>query len=242
VVPDDEGAAALASEAARRSVIVERVVADLADPDVRAGLLRPLQPWALVNNAGYMNAGRIQDVPLDDARRQLELMVVAPVDLTRQALLGMIDRGQGRIVNVTSSAVHTSSPLTGWYAAAKAALRELNDALRLELNDTGVDVIDVEPGGYRTRIWDRAKVELQDRQLRSDRPELYHRALKHMDEARRWMGDPEDVGAAVAGVLTVGQPPRHVRIGPGARVLRTLDAVLPDRLWDRGAGLPARAT
>jgi NAD(P)-dependent dehydrogenase (short-subunit alcohol dehydrogenase family) len=114
LVPDEEGAATLADQADRHRLPVQVVVADLTDPAARSSVVSDAAPWALINNAGYMNAGQIEDVPLEDARRQLELMVVAPVDLVAQALPAMLRRGHGRIVNVTSSAVHSSTPLTGW--------------------------------------------------------------------------------------------------------------------------------
>lgn len=132
---------------------MEVVEADLSQPEGRRDHLAHLDLWGLVNNAGYMNAGQIRDVPIDDARRQIETMVLAPAELALQVLPGMIGRGQGRIVNVTSSAVHTTTPLTGWYTACKAALRQVNDSLRLEVAPCGVAVVDIEPGGYR--VWDR---------------------------------------------------------------------------------------
>ena len=58
--------------------------------------------------------------------------MLAPVDLMRRMLPHMLERGEGRILNVTSAAVHTSTPFTGWYQACKAALRELTDALPAE--------------------------------------------------------------------------------------------------------------
>jgi short-subunit dehydrogenase len=240
LVPDEEGASALRAEMDRLGLGVEAIVADLGDPAARASVVSDRAPWALVNNAGYMNAGQIQDVNVDDARRQLEVMVVAAADLAQQALPAMLRAGQGRIVNVTSSAVHTSTQLTGWYAACKAALREITDALRLELHDTGVDVVDIEPGGYRTGIWPGAAAELRRRKDGTGRPDLYDRALRCIDRAADRMPDPEEVAGAIGDVLTAGQPPPHVRIGPGARLLRTVDALVPDRIWDGTAAILAR--
>lgn len=205
---------------------------DLSEPGSRRDVAGNLDLWALVNNAGFMNAGQIRDVPVEAARRQLETMVLAPVDLIHQALPAMIARGHGRIVNVTSSAVHASTPLTGWYVAAKAALRELNDSLRLELRACGVDVIDIEPGGYRTRIWPRAARELDVRARNSARPQLYHRVLRHLGSARSMMADPAAVARVIGEVLTEGRPPRHRRVGPGALSLRAADTLLPDAIWD----------
>jgi NAD(P)-dependent dehydrogenase (short-subunit alcohol dehydrogenase family) len=233
LVPTSAEKDALVEEAARRRVPVEVIEADLSDPERRRDLLAGLDLWALVNNAGYMNAGQLRDVPLEAARRQIETMVLAPVDLARQALPAMIERGQGRIVNITSSAVNTSTPLTGWYQACKAALRELNDSLRLEVGPSGVEVIDIEPGGYRTGIWGGAVADLRSRRESSARPDIYDRVLDRLDSARHLMGDPDWVALAIGRVLTTGQPRAHVRIGPGAGVLRFLDRVVPDRIWDR---------
>lgn len=239
LVPDDGESRVLGRAAEERGLAVETVVADLSDPARRAGLVSGLGLWGLVNNAGYMGAGEVRDVAVDDARRQLETMVLAPVDLVRQTLPSMIELRQGRIVNVTSSALHTNTPLTGWYTACKAALRQLNDSLRVELAGCGVDVIDIEPGGYRTGIWDRAAGELQQRRRAASRPDLYDRVLRHLRRAETLMGEPGHVALAVADVLTTGRPPRHKRIGPGAGLLRIADRIVPDRAWDRRSPWPA---
>jgi NAD(P)-dependent dehydrogenase (short-subunit alcohol dehydrogenase family) len=240
LVPNAVEKKALLEAAHERGLDVEVLEADLADADGRTDLLAGMKLWALVNNAGYMNAGQLRDVPIHDARDQLEVMVLAPLDLTLQALGPMIAAGQGRIVNVTTSAVHTSTPLTGWYQACKAALRELNDALRVELLDTGVNVIDLEPGGYRTGIWARAEAELNDRRSGSDRPELYDRVLRRIGSAEPAMGEPDQVAQEVGKLLTSGQPPRHRRIGPGSGLLRFFDQAVPDRVWDRLVATTAR--
>lgn len=239
LVVDETAAESLRAESIAQAAPVTVVVADLGDISARRDLASSIRPWALVNNAGYLNAGQVRDVSLEDARGQLEVMVLAPVDLILQVLPPMIERGQGRIVNVTSSAVHASTPLSGWYAACKAALREINDALRIELDGTGVDVVDVEPGGYRTGIWGRAASELEERKVRSSRPELYERVIARLGTDQERMGDPEDAARAVVDLLTVGRPPNHLLVGPGARWLRILDSVLPDRVWDAAASAVA---
>lgn len=237
VVPDSGQADRLDAQARQSGVAVEVVVADLSCPEQRAGVASGRGLWAVVNNAGYMDAGQIRDVPIDDARRQIETMVLAPADLARQALPGMLEMGHGRIVNITSSAVHTNTPLTGWYTACKAALRQVNDSLRLELGRCGIDVIDIEPGGYRTGIWSRAVAEMEQRCRESRRPDLYDRVIRHLDTASAIMGDPGNVALAVADVLTVGRPPRRKRVGPGSRSLRLADRVLPDAVWDRAVSV-----
>ena len=233
VVRDEDESAALTEAASRDEVSVQVVEADLGDSVRRAAVLENLELYALVNNAGFMNAGLLRDVPDEEARNQLEVMVIAPLDLARRALPFMLTRGEGRIVNVTSAAVHTSTPFTGWYQACKAALRELTDALRVELAGTGIDVVDVEPGGFATGIWARGHGELLAHQARSARPEAYDRPLEALARFESKLGDPTEVAEAIGHTLTAGHPRFHQRIGPGANVLRTVAELVPDRLWDR---------
>ncbi len=232
LVPDAEEEA-LSCAAAERGVEVGRIAADLANPQRRAAAVKDLELYALVNNAGYMNAGLLTDVPIPDARTQFEAMVLAPVDLTRRILPHMLEQGEGRIVNVTSAAVHASTPFTGWYQACKAALRELTDALRSELEDTGVDVINIEPGGFQTGIWDRGKAELRRRQRNSSRADAYEKPLELIERTKPRMGDPDDVAEVIGRVLTEAHPRAHVRVGPDAGPLRLVSELVPDRVWDR---------
>jgi short-subunit dehydrogenase len=233
LVPDAEGETILEAAAAERGLPVAVLRADLADPLRRAAVVKDMRLYALVNNAGYMNAGLALDVPIADARTQFEVMVLAPMDLTRRMLPYMLERGEGRVVNVTSAAVHTSTPFTGWYQACKAALRELTDALRAELEATGVDVLDIEPGGFRTAIWDRGQTELRSHQRLSARAEAYEEPLDLIRKTEPSMGDPVDVARAIGQALTESHPRAHQRIGRDAGPLRLVSDVVPDRIWDR---------
>lgn len=236
LVPDEAGADQLHKEARSRGRSVQVKVADLAVPDDRQRVMDGLELYALVNNAGYLNAGLLQDVPLDEARRQFEVMVFAPVDLALRALPPMLERGEGRIVNVTSAAVHSSTPYSGWYQSAKAALRELADSLRLELDSTGIEVIDIEPGGFNTGIWDRARDELMGRKRTSFRPEAYDKPVELIDEHQSSMAAPSEVATKVRSILTSEGPRPHYRVGRDAGPLRAASELVPDRLWDRVVG------
>lgn len=233
LVPDDEEAGRLCDAAGERRVDVATVTADLADPSARAHAAEGLALYALVNNAGYLNAGLLRDVAIDDARRQLEVMALAPVDLALRAIPAMLDRGEGRIVNVTTAAVHTATPFSGWYQATKAVLRELTDSLRLELAGSGLDIVDVEPGAMDTRIWPRAGAELRRRRSVSATPGGYRRALFVADRLAPLAPDPAAVARAVGRALIAGGPPAHVRVGVQAPLARAVSELVPDRLWDR---------
>lgn len=127
----------------------ERAVAEVEE---RSGGLH-----ALVNNAGYAQSGAVEDVPDELVRRQLETNVVAPLRLARLVLPGMRERGEGRVVNVSSVAGRLSTPLMGWYCASKHALEAATDALRMEVEADGVRVVLIEPGMFGTDVWAAAK-------------------------------------------------------------------------------------
>ena len=114
-------------------------------------------PWAVVNNAGFAQSGAVEDVSDTLVRAQLETNVVAPIRIARLVLPGMRERGEGRIVNISSVAGRLSTPLMGWYCASKHALEAVTDALRMEVEADGVRVVLVEPGMFGTDIWSAAQ-------------------------------------------------------------------------------------
>lgn len=144
--------------AGERGVVVRTVEMDVDDEDSCREVVGGLDDlWAVVNNAGYAQSGAVEDVTDAQARAQLETNVVAPMRIARLVLPGMRERGEGRIVNVSSVAGRMSTPLAGWYCASKHALEAVTDALRMEVEPDGVRVVLVEPGMFGTDIWSAAR-------------------------------------------------------------------------------------
>ena len=145
-------ASALRDAAGVRGLTLRSVLMDVADAaSTERGFAEIAEltgggPWAVVNNAGFAQAGAIEDV--DDAalRYQLEVNLVAPARIARLVLPAMRERGEGRIVNMSSIAGRVSLPLLGWYCAAKHGLEAMTDALRMEVAQYGIRVVLVEPG------------------------------------------------------------------------------------------------
>jgi short-subunit dehydrogenase len=107
----------------------------------------------LVNNAGGGVGGRIGAVgDRDEAREAFEVNYWSPLALVRALLPGMLARGEGVIVNVTSMAQVNSWPGFGAYAATKGALAVATETLRLELIGTGVHVVEAIPGPVDTAV------------------------------------------------------------------------------------------
>jgi NAD(P)-dependent dehydrogenase (short-subunit alcohol dehydrogenase family) len=104
----------------------------------------------LVNNAGYGSYGALEDVPLDEARRQFEVNVFGAARLAQLVLPVMRAQHSGTIVNITSVGGKIHTPLGSWYHGTKFALEAVSDCLRLETKPFGINVMVIEPGGIRS--------------------------------------------------------------------------------------------
>jgi NAD(P)-dependent dehydrogenase (short-subunit alcohol dehydrogenase family) len=217
--------------AAAEGLEVRTVMLDVTDAAACTRVMHRLNPWGLVNNAGTSFTGAVEDVDDAEARAALETMVIAPMRLCRLALPHMRRQGGGRIVNVSSIYGLTTTPLTGWYQAAKHALEALSDALRMEVASDGIDVILVEPGSFKTGIWDQASKEMEGRSG-SRYEEVYRRSLQQIRLAEPFMGDPRKVAKTIAGALTSRRPKPRYLVGIDAKSMAALDRLVPTQVRD----------
>ncbi|HWE54942.1 MAG TPA: SDR family oxidoreductase [Acidimicrobiales bacterium] len=227
-------------QAEEAGVRVETVILDVTDAVGCEEVIGDLRPWAVVNNAGYGGMGAIEDVDDDEARLLFETMVFAPMRLARLAVPVMREGGSGRIVNMSSVFGLTTSPLAGWYAGAKHALEALSDALRVEVASSGIKVVLIEPGGFRTGIWDEVSREI-DRRADSDYLSAYRRSATGLRFTQGLMGHPDRVAKVVGRALAARFPQPRYLVGLDAAALtigqRLSPTVLRDRITRLGLGL-----
>jgi NAD(P)-dependent dehydrogenase (short-subunit alcohol dehydrogenase family) len=222
----------VAKAAADAGVEVETLVVDVTDAAGCERIMADLTLYGLVNNAGYTGTGAIEDVGDDDARAQLETMVVAPMRLARLALPRMRARGEGRIVNISSIYGRTTTPLTGWYQATKHALEALSDALRMEVAATGVKVVLIEPGGFKTGIWEEFERDVAGHQG-SRYESAYRRSLQTMKATQVVMGQPAKVARVIARALSSPVPRARYLVGYDAQALALVQSITPTAVKDR---------
>ena len=110
----------------------------------------------LINNAGYGQAGALEDVPYEALCEQFATNVFGLMELTRHAIPIMRQQKQGRIINISSLLGIISMPFRGAYNASKYAVEGLSDTLRLELKPSGIHVITIEPGPIASQFRDNA--------------------------------------------------------------------------------------
>src|SRR5436190_5201443 len=200
-VRSQEKADVVAKAAADAGVDIETHILDVTDSDRCAEVIDAVRPWGLVNNAGYSGTGAVEDVSDEEARDQLEAMVVAPMRLARLALPHMRAAGGGRIVNVSSIYGRTTTPLTGWYQASKHALEAVSDALRMEVASAGIKVVLVEPGGFKTGIWEDNQRDVERRGDSRFKP-AYQRIMDLMRLSQAVMGDPAQCAKVIVRALS----------------------------------------
>jgi NAD(P)-dependent dehydrogenase (short-subunit alcohol dehydrogenase family) len=231
-------AAAVAGAAEKAGVSVETVRLEVTDPERCAAVIAKLRPWALVNNAGYLGLGAIEDVTDDEARQQFETMVLAPLRLARFAVPHMREAGGGRIVNISSIYGRTTTPLTGWYQATKHALEAATDALRTEVARDEIRVILIEPGGLRTGLWEELDQSV-GRYVGSLYNVNYERTRTLVRAYMGFMTNPTRVAQCIGKALTSGGPRARYVIGPDAQTIAAAQALIPTCIRDRVTRLVA---
>jgi NAD(P)-dependent dehydrogenase (short-subunit alcohol dehydrogenase family) len=215
------------TDAAAIDTVAQRLTDELGD----AGLN------GLVNNAGIAQPAPIEIIPIDDFRNQLEVNLVGQVAVT-QAMLPLLRRARGRIVNVSSVGGRVASPALGAYSASKFAIEALSDSMRKELHPWDIHVSVIEPGAISTEIWRRGgeaadttldRVPAEKRALYADLVSAVRKMARRMDEQGL---APEKVAERIGHALTARRPRTRYVVGTDARIQIALAAVLPDRAFD----------
>lgn len=106
----------------------------------------------LVNSAGLGSYGALEDVPMAEAKNQLEINLFGVARLIQLVLPQMRKQQYGKIVNISSVGGKVGLPMGVWYHASKFAIEGLSDSLRNEVRQFGIDVIVIEPGGTKSEM------------------------------------------------------------------------------------------
>ena len=147
----------------------------------------------------------------------------------------MRDRGDGRIVNISSIAGRMSLPLMGWYCASKHGLEAMTDALRIELAGSGVTASLIEPGSFGTGIWDSARYP--DAADGERFAASYERAKSGTSASSSVMPDPIWVARTVRFALGTPFPLARYLIGADAVGGVVAERLLPTAITDAAKGL-----
>ena len=188
----------------------------------------------LVNNAGYGSYGAVEDVPIDEARRQFEVNVFGLARLVQLVTPHMRERKSGRIINISSIGGKFYEPFGAWYHATKFAVEGFSDSLRMELRPFGIQVVLIEPGPIRTEWNEIARDSLLERSgdgAYASYARLAHGVMERFDEPSR-ASTPEEVADKIVKATLAKRPAARYPVGRGARTITTSRDLLPDRVFD----------
>ena len=234
------------SDAARQAGVGERIhplVLDVSDHDAVVKRWSTLPPfYAVVNNAGYSELGAVEEVTAAQAKRQLDVNLIAPAVVSACALPAMRERGSGRIVMISSIAgLAAILPLNAWYHASKFGLEALSDVLRLEVAPFGVKVVVIEPGFFKTEIEQHAKVLAAEREGEVDSP--YRKAYTRVEATAGVISSlapsPNVVARTIVTAVETRWPRNRYLVGADAYAIAAANPLLPRIVTDTVARLIA---
>jgi NAD(P)-dependent dehydrogenase (short-subunit alcohol dehydrogenase family) len=212
-------------------------VTDAASIRAAAQAVQDLPLCALVNNAGYGQAGPLEALAPEELRAQLETNVIGLHAVTN-AFLPLIRRrpaGEGRVVHVASVLGRLSIPMAGAYNASKHAVVALAETLRLEIGDA-VPVILVEPGSIRTEFRANLRSAWGDLPGRLEGTP-YQAALGAYEKRQGQFADDYGMGAEecarrIFAAMSAERPPRRVVIGADSFWSQAAKRLVPAALWE----------
>jgi short-subunit dehydrogenase len=192
--------------------------------------------YGLVNNAGYVEPGAIEDITMNNLRIQFETNFFGLVGFTKKVLPLMMqqNKAEGRILNVSSLAGLISLPLIGAYAATKHALEAVSDALRIEVWNTNIRIITINPGVVETNIYDVLKEKLGYMVEDNVNQSRFIAAYNKYFTKQNYPGIKSSVVAdVICGAISASNPKQRYIIGSVKEKLAVrLRPLVPDRLFN----------
>ncbi|MBJ8015834.1 SDR family oxidoreductase [Bacillus cereus group sp. N34] len=187
----------------------------------------------LINNAGYANGGFIEEIPVEDYRKQFETNLFGAISITQLVLPYMRKQKSGKIINISSISGKVGFPGLSPYVSSKYALEGWSESLRLEVKPFGIDVALLEPGSYNTNIWEVGK-QLAENQSDTTSPykEYMDKIQKHINNGNDALGNPMDVANKIVEIAEARRTTLRYPIGKGIKFMIFAKKVLPWRLWE----------
>jgi NAD(P)-dependent dehydrogenase (short-subunit alcohol dehydrogenase family) len=191
----------------------------------------------LVNNAGVAIAAVMEEISLEDLRKQFETNVFSMVRMAQRVLPGMRAGRRGRIVNMSSIAGRTSNPLMGPYSGSKHAVEAISDAMRMELVPFGIHVVMIEPGFIPTNI-NQASSEASSRYVANAATSPY--AAIYLGFMQLWKkvmagakSTPEDCAQVILHAVRARSPKARYLVTREAKITAAMRWLLSDRQLDK---------
>ena len=188
----------------------------------------------LVNNAGYGSYGAIEDVSMEEAKRQFEVNVFGMARLIQLVTPSMRKNHYGKIINISSMGGKIWTQFGGWYHATKFAVEGLSDCLRMELSLFGIDVIVVEPGGIKTDWGIIAANNLKNSSKGGAYEKYANKAADGMikNYSGNMLTKPEKIAKTIKKAVITKKPHTRYLVGFMAKPMVITQKIFGDRVFD----------
>lgn len=179
----------------------------------------------LINNAGIVTGGALEEVSLDMWRKQFETNVFGMATVTKEVVPFMRALNSGRIINISSMAGYIGVPGLGAYCSSKFAVEGFSEALRHELHEFGVEVSVVEPGPYQTNLWSNGLNNVEKKILSSY--EIPNYIEKEAKKKEGISNNPTEVVEVINKIVKSKKPKFRYPVGKNVRLNLFLKNILP---------------
>lgn len=188
----------------------------------------------LWNNAGFGLYGSIEDVPLDEARKQMEVNVFGMAAMTQKVVPYMRKANSGTIINTSSMGGKMYFPMGAWYHASKHAVEGLSDCLRLELKPFNIKVVVLEPGFIATEFGSVLLDHFEKLPNNSAYKDMMDKIAKGTADAAKGNGSskPSEISDAIVKIVNSKNPKTRYKIGKFSKMMPWMRIYLGDRLFD----------
>jgi NAD(P)-dependent dehydrogenase (short-subunit alcohol dehydrogenase family) len=207
-----------------RIISVEKAVRTIAQKEGRIDVL--------INNAGFAMAGFLEDISDRDLKDQFETNVFGYLRMVRAVAPLMRQKGEGKIINIGSISGLIPFPGLGAYVSSKFAVRAISESLRQELRPFGIEVTEIVPGSYKTRVVDSARYGENTKDPNS--PYFQFTQWVQKASAKQFAnGRPASEVAELIGKVLGHSPMKPVYLaGSDAKSMAFLKWLLPDFVFE----------
>ncbi|MEY8848666.1 SDR family oxidoreductase [Psychroserpens sp. XS_ASV72] len=186
----------------------------------------------LINNAGAGITGPMEEIPLQEMKRNFDTNFFGPIEVIKAVLPQMRSQNSGLIINITSIAGYMGLPYRGVYSASKGALELITEAFRMEIKDFNIKMTNLAPGDFATNI---AAGRYHAPVVKGSPYETkYGEVLKSIDEDVDSGNDPLMVAKAVYKIINTSTPKIHYKVGAFMQKFSiVLKRILPDKVYEK---------
>lgn len=189
----------------------------------------------LWNNAGFGLYGSVEDISLDEARRQFEVNVFGIAAVTQKVVPHMRKANSGTIINTSSMGGKMYFPMGAWYHASKHAIEGLSDCLRLELKAFNIKVVVLEPGFIATEFGSVLLDNFSKISKRSAYTNLMEKIVEGTKKSAEGNGssNPSVISDTILKIVNSTNPKTRYRVGKFAKPMVWMRTYLGDKLFDK---------